>query len=99
MLMRMAKHHRFFHWKTLQLQKLAPQAQAHEAHTQSSAKRGANLPRQTCSFPEGKTMVLNIGAPTPDDAEIVRGATAKVQCFNIRMGCYEADISEMRVSR
>ena len=23
----------FFHWKTLQLQKLGPQAQAHEAHT------------------------------------------------------------------
>jgi hypothetical protein len=44
-------------------------------------------------------MVLNIGAPTPDNAEIVRGAAAKVQCFNIRMGCYEADISEMRVSR
>ena len=44
-------------------------------------------------------MVLNIGAPTPDNAEIVRGAAAKVQCVNIRMGCYEADISEMRVSR
>jgi hypothetical protein len=30
--MRMAKHYRFSNWKTLQLQKLAPQAQAHEAH-------------------------------------------------------------------
>ena len=43
-------------------------------------------------------MVLNIGAPTPDNAEIVLGVAGKVQCLNIRKGCNEADISEMRVS-
>ena len=98
MLVRMAKNYRFSNWKTLQLQQLAPQAQAHEAH--KVLGKVWPEPFQSNMFISWeKTMVLNIGAPTPDNAEIVLGVAGKVQCLNIRKGCNEAGISEMRVSR
>ena len=65
--------------------------------THRSAKHGGNLPDQTCRFPNGKSVVLNIGASVFVNAESLLLLAEKEACLHSGTGCAKAGFSEMSV--